>query len=267
MTDVSPSHTWDAAGYDASFSFVTTYGTPLLDLLDVRAGERILDIGCGTGHQAAEIAARGAIVVGLDSDSAMLEIARREHPSVTFAQADAQSAEAVHAVSGGVPFGAVLSNAALHWMPSQDNVIAAVHGVLEPGGRLVVEMGGVGNVERITAAIRSARRDIGLDADVASSWTFPSPGEQAARLEKHGFVVRLLQLVDRTTPLAEGSTAADWATMFGAALTRDVPSDRRQDFDAAVDVHASDLGLDRRDDEGPGWWIDYVRLRFLAIRA
>ena len=44
---------WDATGYDASFAFVTAYGADLLGLLDVRPGERVLDLGCGTGHQAA----------------------------------------------------------------------------------------------------------------------------------------------------------------------------------------------------------------------
>jgi SAM-dependent methyltransferase len=167
---------------------------------------------------------------------------------------------------GDARFDAVLSNAALHWMPRQDDVLAALAAVLRPGGRLVVEMGGRGNVARITAAIRAARGEVGLDPDVRSSWTFPSAGEQASRLERHGFDVRLVQRYDRMTPLDPGSTGADWARMFGAALVDDVPRSARLSFDHAVDAHARDLGLDRRPDGEPGWWIDYVRLRFLAIR-
>jgi SAM-dependent methyltransferase len=258
---------WDATGYDATFSFVTAYGAVLLDLLDARPGERVLDVGCGTGHQAAALADAGIEVVGVDSDAAMLEVARREHPGIPVARADAQDAVALEAAVGTVRFDAVLSNAALHWMPRQDDVVSAVAGVLRPGGRLVVEMGGRGNVARISAAIRAARAECGLDPDVASSWTFPSPGEQAARLERHGFVVRLVQLLDRPTPLEPGSTASDWARMFGAALVDDVPRTSRLPFDHAVDSHARDLGLDRRPDGQPGWWIDYVRLRFLAVRT
>jgi SAM-dependent methyltransferase len=257
---------WDAAGYDASFSFVTGYGAALLDLLDARAGELVLDVGCGTGHQAAALAAAGVRVVGTDGDAAMLEVARAEHPEVRFARADAQDAAALRAAAGAEPFDAVLSNAALHWMPRQDDVLAAIASLLRPGGRLVVEMGGVGNVARITAAIRAARGEVGLDPGVASSWTFPSPGEQAARLERLGYVVRLVQLLDRPTPLEPGSTAADWARMFGAALVDDVPRGSRLPFDQAVDGHARDLGLDRRPDGEPGWWMDYVRLRFVAVR-
>jgi trans-aconitate methyltransferase len=267
MPSTTSTKVWDAAGYDASFGFVTAYGAPVLDLLAAQPGERVLDIGCGTGHQAASIAAVGAHVIGTDSDAAMLEVARREHTEVTFVLADAQDSAALRAAAGNLHCDAVLSNAAMHWMPRQDDVIAGVSQVLRPGGRCVVEMGGVGNVQAITAAIRSARRDIGLDADLASSWTFPTPGEQAARLENHGFTVRLVQLVDRMTPLAPGDSAADWARMFGAVLVDDVPDDCRAEFDTAVDVHARAAGLDVRPDGEPGWWIDYVRLRFVAVRT
>ncbi len=253
---------WDAAGYDADFSFVTSYGDVLLDLLAAQPGERILDIGCGTGHQAAALAAAGAEVVGVDSDSAMLDTARREHPEVRFAQVDAQDRTALAAAVGAAR-DAVLSNAALHWMPRQDDVVAGIAAVLRPGGRLVVEMGGSGNVALTTEAIRAGRAAVGLDPDVATSWTFPTPGEQASRLERHGFRVRSVALIDRPTPLAPGITTAGWATMFGARLVLDVPPERRPDFDHAVEAHARSLGLAEPDH----WWADYTRLRFSAVLA
>jgi hypothetical protein len=149
-------------------------------------------------------------------------------------------------------------------MPRQDEVVGALAAALRPGGRLVVEMGGQGNVDRATDAIRAARRDVGLDPGIASSWTFPSPGEQASRLERCGLRVRLVTSYDRPTPLSPGDTAADWARMFGAVLVDDVPHSSRAAFDHAVDTHAGAHGLDRRADGEPGWWVDYVRLRFVA---
>jgi hypothetical protein len=122
-------------------------------------------------------------------------------------------------------------------------------------------MGGTGNVARTTAAIRAGRAAVGLHPDVPSSWTFPSPGEQASRLERHGFTVRSIALIDRPTPLADGVTTAGWAAMFGAGLVQDVPADRRADFDAAVDDQAASLGLRTPD----GWSADYVRLRWIAV--
>jgi SAM-dependent methyltransferase len=255
---------WDAQGYDAQFSFVTAYGDVLLPLLAAQAGELVLDIGCGTGHQAAALAMQGAVVVGVDSDAAMLDTARAEHPSIRFVQADAQQPAALRGAVGGRAVDAVLSNAALHWMPDQDAVVAGIAGVLRPGGRLVVEMGGAGNVARTAEAIRSGRAAVGLDPDVPLPWTFPSPGEQASRLERHGFVVRTVALVDRPTPLADRVTTSGWARMFGASLVADVPDADRSAFDAAVDAAASQLGLDHRPDGRPGWWADYTRLRFTA---
>jgi SAM-dependent methyltransferase len=256
---------WDAQGYDASFSFVTSYGAPLLDLLAATAGERVLDVGCGTGHQAAELAAGGVEVVGIDADAAMLQTARAAHPGIAFLQVDAQDVDAVRQLvrDTGGPFDAVLSNAALHWMRRQDDVVRGLAESLKPGGRLVVEMGGAGNCARVTAALRAARRDAGLDPDVATSWTFASPDEQGERLRRHGFDVETMVLVERPTPLQPGSTAADWARMFGAALVDDVPDALRLAFDHALDSHAADTGLDRLDGSA-GWWIDYVRLRFTA---
>lgn len=250
---------WDATAYDSDFSFVTAYGDVLLDVLAAQPGERVLDIGCGTGHQAAALAALGVDVVGIDSDAAMLEIARAQHPEVRFAQVDAQDRAAL-AAAVGPPVDAVLSNAALHWMPRQDDLVAGIAAVLKPSGRLVVEMGGVGNVSRTTEAIRAGRAAVGLDPDLPSSWTFPSPGEQATRLERHGFTVRSIALIDRPTPLADGVTTAGWAAMFGARLVHDVPAERRAEFDAAVDDHARTIGLLTPD----GWSADYVRLRFRA---
>ena len=257
---------WDARGYDDRFSFVTAYGTDLLELLAAESGERILDIGCGTGHQCASLAAAGVDVLGVDADSAMIESAQLTYPPAVnprtrFVVGDAQDLD-LDVV--GIGYDAVVSNAALHWMPAQDAVIAGMARVLRPGGRVVVEMGGAGNVARLTEAIRAGRAAIGIDPAVLSSWTFPSPGEQAARLERHGFTVRLVRLFDRMTPLSEGDSAADWAAMFGAGLLADVPAAARPDFDDAIDSHARSLGLATRPDGLSGWWADYVRLRFVA---
>ena len=163
--------------------------------------------------------------MGVDADPAMVELARAEHPGLRVELVDAQDADALRAAVGR-PLDAVLSNAAMHWMPRQDDLVAGIAGVLRPGGRLVAEMGGGANVAMATAAIRAGRAAVGLDPDASSPWTFPTPGEQASRLERHGFDVRLVQCFDRMTPLAPGDTTASWARMFGAALVADVPAQR-----------------------------------------
>lgn len=256
---------WDARGYDERFGVITDLGAGVLDLLAAQPGEQVLDLGCGTGHQAGALAESGVRVVGVDRDEQMLAVAREAHRNVPFRCGDAQrlDTDALRELVDG-PYDAVVSNAALHWMPRQDDVVAGVARLLRPGGRFVAEMGGAGNVAGLTAAIRTARDAVGLDPDVATPWTFPTPAELASRLERHGFVVGLLVRFERPTPLAPGDTAASWAQMFGGSLAADVPPERRADFDAALDTAARAAGLADRPDGGEGWWGDYVRLRFSA---
>src|SRR2546421_628316 len=80
---------WDASAYDSKHSFVWKYGEEVLELLDPRDGERILDLGCGTGHLTNQIAARGATVIGLDRSPAMIERARALYPDLRFETGDA----------------------------------------------------------------------------------------------------------------------------------------------------------------------------------
>ena len=68
---------WDADRYQRQFGFVSALGTDLLELLDPRPGETVLDLGCGTGELAAAIQGRGARVWALDADAAMVAAAGR----------------------------------------------------------------------------------------------------------------------------------------------------------------------------------------------
>ena len=254
--------TWDALGYDAQFSFVTVHGAALIDLLAPERGERILDLGCGTGHQTAELTALGIEALGYDADPAMIARARAEHPTTPFVVGDAQDLDRTSLEaqpSAHPPFDAVLSNAALHWMPDQTAVLRGVRAVLRPGGRFVAEQGGVGNVARVWSAVTDACADLDLPAP-DSPWVFPTPAEQSARLEGVGFRVRLALLFDRPTPLAPGATVATWVEMFGRALLAPLDPRTRDALLARIDARADAAGL--RD--GEQWSADYVRLRFVA---
>ena len=149
---------WDPRTYDERFGFVSGYGRGLVDVLDPRPGERVLDLGAGTGHLAAEIADRGSRIVGVDADELMVATARSEHPGVTFRVADART------FSVEAPMDAVFSNAALHWVPCADQpaVLARVRAALRTGGRFVAEMGGAGNVTALVRAADEACVELGL---------------------------------------------------------------------------------------------------------
>src|ERR1700733_15356167 len=102
---------WDSALYDDRHSFVWKKAEDLIDLLEPQPGERILDLGCGTGHLTAQIAARGVEILGLDASASMIAQARQNYPRLKFVLADAR------ALTFEQPFDAVFSNAALHWIP------------------------------------------------------------------------------------------------------------------------------------------------------
>jgi ubiquinone/menaquinone biosynthesis C-methylase UbiE len=71
--DTSSSTRWDTGLSDGQHSFVWKHGASLVELLAPRPGERVLDLGCGTGHLTARIAEAGADVVGIDASAEMVE--------------------------------------------------------------------------------------------------------------------------------------------------------------------------------------------------
>ena len=248
---------WDAGGYDRSFGFVSRYGRELTDLLAPVPGERVLDLGCGTGELAAALAELGIEVHGIDADAAMIAQARAKHPEISFEQADA------HDFVVADPVDAVLSNAALHWMLDPAAVIARVRAALRPGGRLVAEFGGQGNVAMIRSAVHGAATAAGIDRTrLGSPWFFPSPAAYATLLEDGGFRVRRMEHFDRLTALDDCPDGiVDWLRMFGTDLLPGVPTDLRdQVMHAAAERCRSALFRDGR------WYADYVRLRVWAER-
>src|SRR5947209_1485354 len=137
------SNPWNAALYDVKHSFVWQHGAALLELLALQPGERILDLGCGTGHLTAQLAAAGADVVGIDRSAEMIAQARHSSPALRFDLADARD------LVFDEPFDAVFSNAALHWIREPERVVSSIRRVLKPAGRFIAELGGKGNVQTI----------------------------------------------------------------------------------------------------------------------
>jgi trans-aconitate methyltransferase len=251
---------WDAAQYDSSFGFVTRHGDALVDVLAPQPGEWVLDLGCGTGHHAAHIAARGATVVGMDLDDSMLAKARQDHPGVRFVRADGTDF-GLEDLGVDVPFHACLSNAALHWMTPQEAVLRNVRAVLVAGGRFVAEMGGDGNIAALDAALRRALAEHGLTGIEVPRNHFPTVGQQTTALEAAGFRVEEASWFRRPTPLEPGSTPADWTQHFRAAAWDQVPQPQQAAVAARVDDLAHTAGLW---DSGR-WVADYCRLRFVAV--
>lgn len=244
---------WDAARYQDHHSFVWRYGANLLDLLSPQPGERILDVGCGTGQLTHDIAQSGAHVVGLDNSPEMLADARKNFPELEFVLADASRFDVPE------PFDAVFSNAALHWVKDADGAAESIARALRPGGRFVAECGGKGCIASVQAALRAV---LGPMADDQSPWYFRSVGEYAPILERHGLEVGNASLFDRPTPLEGEDGLKNWLRMFGQTYLRPLSSDRAEDVVRQLVTHLRPTLY--RDGV---WTVDYRRLRVVAVRS
>ena len=248
---------WDPALYDSKHSFVWKYGRELIEMLAPQPGERILDLGCGTGHLTNQLAVTGASVTGLDRSSAMIEQARLNYPHLGFEEGDAAD------FTFAEPFDGVFSNAALHWVQRAENVVACVARALKPGGRFVAEFGGKGNIRAIHVALLGALDELGLAREpVWNPWYYPSIGEYASLLERHGLEVRHATLFDRPTPLEEGERGLRlWLEMFAGELFDTLTVEEREQAIQSVERRLRPARF--RDGS---WHADYTRIRVSARR-
>jgi len=250
--------TWNAEAYDANHTYIWTLASDLVDLLSPQPGERVLDLGCGTGHLTAAIAARGATVLGMDSDVAMVAQAKQNYPAIEFVQGDGADFDLPER------FDAVFSSAVLHWIPQAAWVAANVYRSLKPGGRFLAEFGTRGNVHTILAAIIAAMNAQGWRrADDWSPWYFPTMGQYVSLLEDARFTVSFALRFERPTPLDGGDDGLrNWLEIFAHRLFPEVGERDR----SAVEREVERLTRPALYRDGV-WTADYVRLRFVAHKA
>jgi trans-aconitate methyltransferase len=245
---------WNPALYESRHSFVWERGRELVEMLAPRAGERILDVGCGTGQLTGELAAWGAEVVGIDNSRAMIEQARANFPRLRFEEAD------VRELAFREEFDGVFSNAALHWVREADGAAAAMSAALKGGGRMAVEFGGRGNTRALVRAAAAALEALGVEP--VEPWYYPGVAEYAAVLERHGLEVQYAALFERPIALEGGAGGlASWLEMFGRPFLAALEPGRGAEFVRLVEEQARPALF--RDGN---WTMDYRRLRVMAVK-
>jgi trans-aconitate methyltransferase len=244
--------TWDPVRYARNARFVADLGMPVVELLNPRPGERILDLGCGDGALTEKLAALGCHVVGVDSSAEQIEAARARGLEVYVT--DGQQLTFTNELD------AVFSNAALHWMKRADDVIAGVWRALKPGGRFVAECGGAGNIRWIETALHTVLGRRGIDAAAVSPWYYPTAEEYTQRLTRRGFCVTYIALIPRPTLLP--GDIGDWLETFAESFLSVVPPQERT---AVIDEIREFLRPHLCNLHGQ-WIADYVRLRFAAVK-
>jgi SAM-dependent methyltransferase len=244
------SQTWDPERYARNARFVADLAAPVVELLAPRAGERILDLGCGDGVLTAKLAAMGCDVVGVDASRPQIEAARK-------LGVDARVMDGENLAFDN-EFDAVFSNAALHWMRHPDKVIGGVYRALRPKGRFVAEFGGHGCVATIKKALVEALNRRNINGEAAIPWFFPTVEDYSQRLAQGGFATNYIALIPRPTALPGDVTA--WLETFAESFTNSLPPADRPAYLAEVQ---ESLRPHLCDAQGH-WTADYVRLRFSA---
>lgn len=249
---MSPAQTWDPERYARNARFVADLGAPVVELLAPRAGERILDLGCGDGALTEKLAKMGCEVVGVDANSAQIEATRKLGLNARVMNGECLTFEN--------EFDAVFSNAALHWMHHQGQVLSGVFRALRSEGRFVAEMGGHGCVATIKNALIEGLNRRGIDGEAANPWYFPTIEDYSQRLQNVGFAIRYIALIPRPTPLPGDITG--WLETFSNSFVTKLPDRERPSYISEVCEVLRPKLCDR---EGK-WTADYVRLRFAAVK-
>jgi trans-aconitate 2-methyltransferase len=242
---------WDARTYDRVADPMTRWGVAVLDRLPLDGDERVLDAGCGSGRVTEQLAARlpRGRVIALDGSPAMIDAARdRLAPfgdRIEYVVADLGLPLPIDAAVD-----AVVSTATFHWVADHDALFANLASITRPGGRLVAQCGGVGNISRIKRALST----------IGDGWLGPAhyetPLATARRLEAAGYVDVECWLTDEPTTFERGEPFETYlrTVVLGAHLER-LPVDEHDAFVRAV---ADAIGEPV---------IDYVRLNISARRG
>ena len=203
---------WNAASYDVLATPMTQRGIELVDRLDLKGDETVLDAGCGTGHVTARLLERCGRVIALDGSQNMLDVARERlgDERVTYVHAD---------LGAPLPLDetvdVVISTSTFHWIDDHDALFANLAAVLRPGGVLSAECGGEGNIETVNRILD----ELGLET---KRWQFKGVDDTRARLDGAGFVDADVELIVRPEHIAPDELRHYLRTVVLGAYEEDV---------------------------------------------
>jgi trans-aconitate 2-methyltransferase len=241
---------WDAHTYDRSSEPQQAWASEVLARLDgIAQDATVLDVGCGTGRVTEGLLAlvpQGR-VLAFDASADMVALARRRLGD----RAEVWCQDALD-LDLDEPVDAVVSTAALHWVPDHDRLWVRLARALRPGGVLEIQCGGEGNIDGVREVIEAVARDSAPELVGFSPWVFAGPQETEQRLRDAGFTATRCWLQERPT-YPQDVDAFVRTSILAAHLER-LPEERRELFAAAVVA-------------GVRPPLDYVRLNASAVRG
>jgi trans-aconitate 2-methyltransferase len=242
---------WDADTYDAVSDPQFEWGTEVLGRLELRGDEAAVDAGCGSGKVTEKLLDRlpDGKLLAVDGSEAMIAKAKeRLGDRADYLVADLAELEI------GKPVDLIFSTATFHWIADHDRLFAHLHKALAPGGRLVAQCGGQGNVAehaQVIAAVAARPEFASHLAQMTGIWNFAAPEETEDRLRAAGFAEARCWLEPK--PVTPPDPLAFTSTVTLGPLLAQLPDDKRRPFaEAILEASAQPLTL------------DYVRLNIEA---
>ena len=261
---------WDAAKYHRISDPQLAWGRAVAARLALSDGERLLDLGCGTGRLTAELAGQpGITVVGLDRSAAMLAQARGQTGIRPGSDRGQTSGKPFYVRGDGAAlpfvntFDAIFSAATFHWIPDHDQLFRSLFDALKPGGRVVAQCGGAGNLDRLYGRARSLMNSAEY-ASYFSGWTnfnhFENVADTERRLQRAGFSDIEVSLVISPVTFDDRGAFIEFvaAVCLRHHLDR-LPSDHRDEFMRRI--------ADQAIADVPALTLDYWRLNIFARKA
>jgi trans-aconitate 2-methyltransferase len=244
---------WDAQTYDRVSDPQYEWGLEVLDRLQLSGDVYVMDAGCGSGRVTARLLERlpNGRVLCVDASESMIAKAREAlGDRADYLVADLAELEVAERLD------AIFSTATFHWLPNHDLLFSRLHATLKPGGRLVAQCGGEGNVARHAVAIVTvaSRSEFAPHFDdMEMMWNFAPADQTEERLRRAGFDDVSCWLEEKPVQPEDPYAFTTTVTM-GPHLAR-LPEDLRRSFAEAV--------LELEDDP---LVLNYVRLNIDARR-
>lgn len=186
-----PARTWDGRSYDRISGPMEALGLEVLARLPLRGDETVLDAGCGSGRITQALIERlpDGHVVAVDASESMVAAARERLPDANVRRLDLLELDPP-ALGLDRPLDAILSTATFHWILDHERLFARLHSVLRPGGRLVAQCGGEGNIDVLRGHVGEvcARDPYAAHfRDFRPPWNYAGPEQTERRLHAAGF--------------------------------------------------------------------------------
>ncbi|KAH7336858.1 S-adenosyl-L-methionine-dependent methyltransferase [Rhizoctonia solani] len=262
--NTTPKYTWRPALYNKNATFVYSDENtkPLFGLLSAQPGERIVDMGCGTGEltlRLQNLVGEEGLIMGVDVNENMLEMAKANGVKNIF-RCDIQNLVVPDKFKGLTgTFDGVFTNATLHWCKQDPSgPVRTAKTLLKPGGRFVGEFCGYMTGIGIRCAISHVLKRRGIVNP--DPWFLPQPAEYAKILESEGFKVEHISLNPRVSALP-GPMVDFLHALYRISFLKDVSDEEAEEIIQEV---SSICEYDQKDESGT-WSAMYVTVRFRAI--